>query len=912
MRTKHVSQSQLAGGACTFWRSGISSVSIAVVLLTSNTWGARVEAVPGEPFGVAEITIPFPPADVAQMAGLSACRITELEGRVLYPAFNQGFLKRLMGGSAPPPSNLTLLFLFRGTTPFELTVYTPSPQRISVVPQARPSRVGIRLLRKWWRYYTAFFEEQKELGDHPPIVGTYLTSMLARRLNLPTPLRERIAENDTPGEDLQTLHLLTGAQDLRLATLRANSLGAATDLEQATLPVPPSVEWLPVQPVDDTPIPEIEPIAAHVPEECFYIRFGNFSNYLWFSQLLEDYGGDIASMVSARGYQDRASQRVQQQLGLKQTVLAEVLGPTVISDVAIIGRDTYLKEGAAIGILFEARTSLLGVNLAGQRKEALKQFEERGAIEETVRIADHDVSFYSTPDNQLRSFYATDGKYHLVTTCRAMVERFYESGQGKRPLSANPEFQHARALLPLDRNDTAFVYMSTEFFQGLLDPQYQIELARRLTAVTDIELLQMARWAARHEGVSGDTVSELTAAGLLPQGFGQRPDESGPILMSNGTMDSLRGGRGTFLPVPDVPLRGVTPTENAMCVARAEHLAENWKKMDPLLVAVNREVLADTRQERVTFDAIISPLEETKYSWILSMLGAPTTTRLVPPNGSIINVEASLRGGLLFPSVPPHLMFLGVQDHAPLTDLRPTDLLKTLQIVRTTPGYLGAWPKPGFLDMLPFQLGSAPDAFGFSQLPLGIWRWQNQGYSVLSLDHGILSAVSQEMQVQDAENEPAQIRIHVGDLSQAQFSHWITAMNYERARQVSVGNARLLNLLTQQLGVPRLDAWQVAETLLGGPLACAMGGEYRLVGDEDLAVWQSTAWPDSLNYTVPEEFESTFLSWFRGLDANVIKRDSQLVLHATLIMQRKQSQGGVRLPSLDMFRAPPEPSADDG
>jgi len=41
----------------------------------------------------------------------------------------------------------------------------------------------------------------------------------------------------------------------------------------------------------------------HVPEECFYVRFGRFSNYLWLNHLLDDYGGDLAQMITLRAHQ---------------------------------------------------------------------------------------------------------------------------------------------------------------------------------------------------------------------------------------------------------------------------------------------------------------------------------------------------------------------------------------------------------------------------------------------------------------------------------------------------------------------------------------------------------------------------------------------------------------------------------
>jgi len=54
------------------------------------------------------------------------------------------------------------------------------------------------------------------------------------------------------------------------------------------------------------------------------------------------------------------------------------------------------------------------------------------------------------------------------------------------------EFKYARYNMPVDREDTIFVYASTRFLQNLLTPQYQIELRRRNQVVTDIMMLEMA------------------------------------------------------------------------------------------------------------------------------------------------------------------------------------------------------------------------------------------------------------------------------------------------------------------------------------------------------------------------------------------------------------------------------------
>ena len=133
------------------------------------------------------------------------------------------------------------------------------------------------------------------------------------------------------------------------------------------------------------------------------------------------------------------------------------------------------------------------------------------------------------------------------------------------------------------------------------------------------------------------------------------------------------------------------------------------------------------------------------------------------------------------------------------------DAPRLLQIFRTLPGYLGAWPKPGFLDMLPLNLAGAPATEGMAQLLLGIWRWQGRGFSVLSMDPAILQEVDRQVGFAETD-EPAQIRVRVGDLSNAQFRDWLDSWGYSRGQNATTGNARFLAILTQQLGVPQADA----------------------------------------------------------------------------------------------------------
>ena len=104
--------------------------------------------------------------------------------------------------------------------------------------------------------------------------------------------------------------------------------------------------------------PAVEPIARRVPEECFYLRTGSFENFLWLRHRTEEWGGELRrNLLSEQAVDYGLNQRLQKQLGLQETTLGDVVGPTVISDVAMVGDDTFMREGAALGILFEGATA---------------------------------------------------------------------------------------------------------------------------------------------------------------------------------------------------------------------------------------------------------------------------------------------------------------------------------------------------------------------------------------------------------------------------------------------------------------------------------------------------------------------------------------------------------------------------
>lgn len=877
------------------------SVVASTLLLLSSTFAfsqrIKVEAVPGVPFGVGRVVMPIDSYIEPEKLDSHFMSISDSEGRVCYPALRytqpMGMIRELLGMPEDgAPSQLHLHFLFTGTEPLQLNLNIPEQHTMTVVPSGRPAAYK-RLLRSWWVRYKAAARKQRREGDYAPIIETYLTSMLSRRLGLaagPT------ADYDTEG----SLSILLGLEKVRMAMLQESAVGRIGRSEPLEFPLPAEIDW-PRANIPEVPEHEsrVEDIARYVPQECLYIRFAQFPNYLWLRRLLEEYGGDLSRMVLLRGTDSQLNRRVENQLGLRESSLSRVLGPQVISDVAMIGRDTFLQEGAAIGILFEAKSDLLKGELQKQIKRRVKELEDAGASSEIITIGDKKVSFANTADNQLRSFHVYHGKYHLVTNCREIAKRFIECAEGGESLGSSAEFRYARSLIPLGEDNTVFAYLSRRFFEGLLSPQYQIELHRRLRSLTDNELMELGTLAAVAEGYGNQpiTMNRLVGLGFLGSRVDLRCDGSFTKIVNGKTVDSLRGARGTFLPIPDTPISQITSSEARRFRRTANFHEQTWNEMDPVLIGLRR-MAVDDDTERVEVQARMLPLNKDKYGMLTNIFGPPSTIRIKALPDDIISVQGFVDGGNL--GVTPHHLYFGIRDEAPKQNYSQRRFLKSLQVLRTAPAYVAAWPRPGFLDRI--GLGGRPLGDGYYKMLLGLFRLDAlNGFTLLSFHPHILSEVAPQLQTEEV-GEPAQLHVQVGDVMGSNFGKWANDLDFQRAWETSVGNVRLLHVLTQQLHVPMPEAKEVAERILNAQLLCPLGGEYGLVDNQDgTQRWASSAWENGKQQS-RNGYVSPLMNWLRGLQAAVTIEDDRVVGSGSLDIQRaKQGAGGIKLPLFNFF-----------
>lgn len=624
---------------------------------------------------------------------------------------------------------------------------------------------------------------------------------------------------------------------------------------------------------------------------------------------MEEYGGDLSRMISLRGQISGDTTKLLDQLALETSQLDEMFGGNLIADVAAIGTDIYLNDGPSNAVLMLATSQALESQIRSRRKKYARAHAAEGVTLTEMEIAGHPVTLLSSQDNRVRSFFAVKNLCHITSTSATIVRRFLEASDGTRCLADTQEFQYARSVMPLDREDTVFVYLSRPFFENLLGPSYQVELAHRNRALASLQVLQLAQWAAEHEGYSNASIEDMIAIGLLPQGFNQLPDGSSIHWTGEHWEDTLRGRRGYFKPIADMPVESISANEQAWLQQRLEFYQETLQALDPLLLAFQRFELSK-QVERVVIDGRVAPFGKEKYGWLGYVLGPPLEWEVNMGPEALGSLQASIAPNLFANANQPHQIFGSIQgDVPPRTDMQPTSFFELMKLFKTTPGYIGAWPGVGYLDMLP-ALGAEPDSEGFTYSRiLDVWRLQQEDFSLASFDRERLQDARQHLNVVPAER-PAQVRLRLGDISASNLRNWANVLYFERSWETSIANVELLNMMIQQFNLPKETALAQAEQLLGVQLMCPLGGQYQLAPVNDTRLeWQSTKWPSFHDPTMPDDYLAPPMQWFRGLTLDVYQRQSQFIVHGQLDIGRDPASagsggGGIlgKLPSINLFK----------
>lgn len=717
--------------------------------------------------------------------------------------------------------------------------------------------------------------------------------MLARRLNLTTPSRSTasasISALETEFE--RTVGMLFGFESIRLAMMPGKSTTQAQRAEAAVydLPAPLTIRSVNIPHVTHDVHPES--LSMRVPEECFYLRCFRVRNYHWIRNLVQGRGGSLDGIVATPAVDYHVREKIEKQLALSTTELLQAAVDDHLADCALIGLDPCFNDGAALGILFEAKP---GGRLAEIiLRERMRVMHEENGREAVVSIQGHSIQKLYTDHHQVRSFHVSDGRYHLVTNSEMLARRFLETGAGIRSPGRLNEYRHSLSQSRQDGNSLAWLYLSDPFFRNITSPQCRIELERRRVSSEDLFTLQTARMAASAEGVDDISTNSLIALGFLPEGFNQRPDHCTIESNQDECYDSQRGVHGTFLPIADMALTRCTASELLAYEEFKIQYQKEWRTMDPVMLTFNRRPQTHADRENVVLNIRITPYAQDEYRFLQQFLSRTANDRrLALTDNDLMAVSAQLTK-----NHRSYLTHIRLADEQIPFRIRDGKIHRTGQNSRMSFARSNAFAlvQPGgdegihlaveFMQNVQRRRVAAESpqaprgrlsAFINWILPLQAMidsairehSQRNHGATVLSMDTGIGKNALNHLSTQSAPR-PAQLFMQLRDVASSQVYEYLRAYTYVSSRQASAGDAAALNRIADMLQADPSEILSHPEQGLGATFKCPAGGQYQLTGKgERPPYWTSSAWqkPSVLDETaVPDEYQFPFLNWLRGM-----------------------------------------------
>ena len=300
------------------------------------------------------------------------------------------------------------------------------------------------------------------------------------------------------------------------------------------------------------PVP-YEPLAVATPADFYYFRFATPSHLFRLLDEADTWLTPLAWRLFEQGEDRGLSQRYEIALGLTGRQLVHSWGPQVVTDLAVVGSDPYLREGSDLTLIFRVKSPAAfdkGLRAALASREAT-----HGPLTRTTRTHGG-VSLTSalSADGLVRQHRAHLGGFHLISNSRGALSRIIDTIQGKSPaLMEQGDFRYflARdAAVPADM----LGFLGDAFISEALGPRKKILEARRMLAGADLLAPGYAALLfGQLFGRAPTSTRELRRVGLLANG-NLRHAGGEPILFTPGRpARSSFGQVSSMTPLIDLP-----------------------------------------------------------------------------------------------------------------------------------------------------------------------------------------------------------------------------------------------------------------------------------------------------------------------------------------------------------------------
>lgn len=372
--------------------------------------------------------------------------------------------------------------------------------------------------------------------------------------------------------------------------------------------------------------PSIEPIAALVPDDQYYVRFRTTRSMRDFLEFADRWGGSVLAQVETGGRNYGVRAKVEAQLCLRASWLSDLLGPAVIESLVLTGCDPYLREGSDLSIIFRLKARPV-FEAAVQRyiNEARAHYPD---LEETRELHGNvSIERLATGDGTVRCYRAWLGEYCVYSNSPAGIRRIIDTQAGSRAsMAASLDFAYMRTVYPLDASEEdGLIFLSDVFIRTLVGPRVRIAEKRRLEAVTSLEMIKNAAllYLWENPGAAVPDLQTLYQGGWLdPKHVTGEPGDRISWDPATFTASSERYGRlGYLTPILELAVDRASATERQEYQRFRDQYQNYWRRyFDPIGIRV-------TAREDIDVSVTILPLiAQSRYDELQSMLGGQVTS----------------------------------------------------------------------------------------------------------------------------------------------------------------------------------------------------------------------------------------------------------------------------------------------
>jgi len=393
------------------------------------------------------------------------------------------------------------------------------------------------------------------------------------------------------------------------------------------------------------PVPD-EPLAHAAPASFYFVRFASLAHLFRLLDEADTWITPAASLNSGQAQNQDLGKRYETQLGLQRSQVSRVLGPQVVTDLAVVGSDPYLREGSDVTFIFRARSPTafqagLSAALAGHVAAHGNQTTQ------SVDYAGEKVTITRSQDGEVRQHRADVGGFSLVSNSLGGIKAVVDTLKGRsQALSDASDFRYmlARdASVPAD----VLAFMSDAFVAEVVGPRQKILETRRMVALSD--LMAPGNAALLFGWMHGRTPrgpEELASAGLLAKEEFKHVSGEPMVWIPGSAARSSWGTVASLTPLIDLPaLSKVTESERDAYRLFADSYQRNWSTyMDP---ACLRLVLDPVGNHAIRADLRILPIiEDSDYRKMQQSVGEARIDDPASASGALFSLGVGPRAEL--------------------------------------------------------------------------------------------------------------------------------------------------------------------------------------------------------------------------------------------------------------------------